>query len=84
MRCLSDKMPEARISDPEAVAEAEAAGRIPSTTNENDVDLPCEGGMWAAGRDSTGGPVNITITAEPDTYWVAAVTDDNAVDDATG
>ncbi|WP_299034978.1 hypothetical protein [uncultured Pseudokineococcus sp.] len=68
VRCLTAGLVEAEVSDPEA----EDAG----LSDVGDISQPqeCEGAWgWSEARASTGGTVEVTITAPEDTYWVAGV-----------
>ncbi|GAA2034292.1 hypothetical protein WDZ16_16570 [Pseudokineococcus marinus] len=71
IRCLSDEMPGVSITDPQAEAADEAFLQL--EFEQNPLDRPCQRGESSGGNGSTGGQVEVTITAEPETYWVAAV-----------
>lgn len=85
IRCLSDEMPGVSAADPEAVA-AGAVSEEQLVVEQDSMDRPCAGGESSGGSSSTGGPVEVTITAGPETYWVAAVYEwsrDTSADDGT-
>lgn len=78
LRCLSDQRPNATIVDPDTAAatDAQPSEDLFGSMIKNN-DRPCQGGTLSAQRPSTGGPVTVSVTAAPHTYWVAAVAKGN-------